>query len=905
MLLGSHQCRLVLKASRSCYETTLSANRCGLVIDEQSRSKSHGRRIDEEEGNTLNDRGRKYAGKTPLALEVFLCAVTVYCDTIRSSKHIPSPFSRDSLLGASGPLRPPLRLREPRTRRRRSTAIESDAALLAISELLAEEKVEQCVGADERENRWRLYFQALHRSICHPDIERRALDAVFAPTRRPPRTHGKFAEAPSVKVALACLARILALRDPIGAEHDAPHGIRTRQVFTAENVPDDVGNPESSVEDPFRHQITEAIQWYSNLCARIEKRLNRVILENSMAPSDPNRGRAHDDLVQRCPACFNLNEWGRSGGDVHVGIDGNRTHKHNSNAGDGPTGHEPLFFLPRSLVDFEGKRIADVRLGHSTSYDPEIPDDVVNKCAKTYAAANEKLGKPISPKFDETGIFHLSCRHNIPLFVASMNTLGEEHKYFVTLLSELMARLPPQATVCLFSDVACIIERALRSYPLLPEDVVKRLRLSLNALHCRRHEHGCKMVLSPRLQTGLGLTDGEFVERLLSMLRNRITPTRSQWAERRIWTLEQQLDFIANKERSNLGRWLTRCRAHVQQELDRATSVLRTCGISIPQLRREWDSRKLTAKTLDDHDDTDVEIEKLLELQMAFEQLDKKLAQTMPHRHAANTVFKEMRVSLTGTKARIDDIYNVEIAQRFPSLADTKLGFLKKMFMARDLKRTIRRLASISFSKWETLDQAKGGRGAPVGTTAAASLHRSIGQDAPQLMAALHKYNALCNELSETPRSSHDIQCPSSLPTKLSELREDPNLLRDISIHQGDQQNPDPTMQDKVEAMLTVDRCIEEHARILQEGRNITDWVENRLSAISTAVSQQENMLFTFPLLRHQKHLRRLSEEWKDLVLSLSLPLEGILSNDASGFELAFIPAERKDRVPISELLGK
>ncbi|KAJ6448672.1 hypothetical protein C8R47DRAFT_392513 [Mycena vitilis] len=666
---------------------------------------------------------------------------------------------------------------------------------------------------------------------------------------------------------------------------------------------DDVGNPESSVEDPFRHQITEAIQWYSNLCARIEKRLNRVILENSMAPSGPNRGRAHDDLVQRCPACFNLNEWGRSGGDVHVGIDGNRTHKHNSNAGDGPTGHEPLFFLSRSLVDSEGKRIADVRLGHSTSYDPEIPDDVVNKCAKTYAAANEKIGKPISPKFDETGIFHLSCRHNIPLFVASMNTLGEEHKYFVTLLNELMARLPPRATVCLFSDVACIIERALRSYPLLPEDVVKRLRLSLNALHCRRHEHGCKMVLSPRLQTGLGLTDGEFVERLLSMLRNRITPTRSQWAERRIWTLEQQLDFIANKERSNLGRWLTRCRARTQQELDRATGVLRTCGISIPELRLEWDSRKVTAKNLDDHDDTDIEIEKLIDLQMAFEQLDKKLAQTMPHRHAANTVFKEMRVSLTGIQVRVDDIYNVEIAQRFPSLADTKLGFLKKMFMARDLKRTIRRLASISFSKWEALDQAKGGRGAPVGTTAAASLHRSIGQDAPQLMAALHKYNALCKELSETPRSSHDIQCPSSLPTKLSELREDPNLLLDISIHQGDQQNPDPTMQDKVEAMLTVDRCIEEHTRILQEGRNITDWVENRLSAISTAVSQQENMLFKVPLLRHQKHLRRLSEEWKDLVFSLSLPLEGILSNDASGFELAFIPPERKDRVPISELL--
>ncbi|KAJ7659715.1 hypothetical protein DFH06DRAFT_936867, partial [Mycena polygramma] len=636
-----------------------------------------------------------------------------------------------------------------------------------------------------------------------------------------------------------CTASVTGLASTLAAHYMDEASFRSLSLYS-----------ESAVKDPFRHQITGAMQWYDNLQSLIEEDVERVLLglsrpaqstftETQHGPLTP--GHADYELVQRCPSCFNLEEWGRrlsnSEGDIHVGIDGNSTHKHNADGGDGPTGHNPRFFLPRAEVDGEGERIALLRLGPKTIYEPDIPDDVVDQCARSYTAANEKLGKAVSAKFDETGIFHLSCRHNIPLYVVSMNTPGEEHKYFVTLIKHIISRLPPQATICLFSDVACIIDRALKSRALLPESVMRRLHLSLNVLHCLNHAESCQMVLSPRRQVGMGLTDGEFVERVLSMLRNRITVTRSQWAARRIWTLEQQLDFIAQKERNGSGNWLRKRRIHLRQEIERATQSLRKYGIPLHRLREEFKLEQQAAKISDTRSDSDDngELEKLLKLQLAFDQLEGQVARTLRKTHAKD-ISRELTTSLTHLKSRIDDVYAVDIAKRVPTLHDTSLAFMKKLVMARDLKRTIQRLAVASFSKWEEVDQAKGGRGSSIGTTANTSLHKSITKEAEPLMAAIHKYNALCREMEQMPRDNLNVPCPCPLPIKLADLRADPDLFRNVWVGIGAQPNHDPDHRKAIDAMLIVDRCIEEHVRLLREGVNLVRWVDTRLSAIDTAL---------------------------------------------------------------------
>lgn len=48
-----------------------------------------------------------------------------------------------------------------------------------------------------------------------------------------------------------------------------------------------------------------------------------------------------------------------------------------------------------------------------------------------------------------------------------------------------------------------------------------------SAMHAYGHQWACQLVYNPRLRVGLGLTDGEGVERLWSRLRKLIGITRS------------------------------------------------------------------------------------------------------------------------------------------------------------------------------------------------------------------------------------------------------------------------------------------------------------------------------------------------------------------------------------------
>ena len=51
--------------------------------------------------------------------------------------------------------------------------------------------------------------------------------------------------------------------------------------------------------------------------------------------------------------------------------------------------------------------------------------------------------------------------------------------------------------------------------------------LATTAMHAYGHQWSCQLVYNPRLRIGLGLTDGEGVERLWSRLRKLIGITRS------------------------------------------------------------------------------------------------------------------------------------------------------------------------------------------------------------------------------------------------------------------------------------------------------------------------------------------------------------------------------------------
>ena len=170
-------------------------------------------------------------------------------------------------------------------------------------------------------------------------------------------------------------------------------------------------------------------------------------------------------LIQRCPACFGGNSYGRplaAGADIHVATDGNFHHRHWQSAGDCPAFYKPVYSLPKAQVDAVGQRITKAHKRPGQNRHTSVPDAAVDQCESSYEAADGKKQKAAMDSFDNMGLMALICRHDIPLFFANIDTPGEQQKYSISLIEHLFSLLPCNATVTIFYDVGCVTERSLQ-----------------------------------------------------------------------------------------------------------------------------------------------------------------------------------------------------------------------------------------------------------------------------------------------------------------------------------------------------------------------------------------------------------------------------------------------------------
>jgi hypothetical protein len=155
------------------------------------------------------------------------------------------------------------------------------------------------------------------------------------------------------------------------------------------------------------------------------------------------------------------------GGDVHVGIDGNFHHSHAVSAGDSAPILEPTIFISKMEVDKTGERLIQARKTSRVGFQSRVPEAALDKCQKSYMAAQGDSDTTISIKFDDRGCVVMVCRHDIPIFMVNIDTPGEQHKYAVSLLLKLYAHLPPNATVTAFYDIGCAVDRSMNKVCLL------------------------------------------------------------------------------------------------------------------------------------------------------------------------------------------------------------------------------------------------------------------------------------------------------------------------------------------------------------------------------------------------------------------------------------------------------
>jgi hypothetical protein len=149
------------------------------------------------------------------------------------------------------------------------------------------------------------------------------------------------------------------------------------------------------------------------------------------------------------------------GCDFHLSVDGNFNHRHLKQAGDGPQPHVLRLYLSAEFVNEVGDHIDSVRKKKPKQRTPKVPDEAVDECEDGHIAGTGTNVKTSTRKYDDTGTMALVCRHDIPVFLANIDTPGEQQKYAVALIKKLFTMIPANATVAIFYDVGCVLDRSL------------------------------------------------------------------------------------------------------------------------------------------------------------------------------------------------------------------------------------------------------------------------------------------------------------------------------------------------------------------------------------------------------------------------------------------------------------
>ncbi|KZT28316.1 hypothetical protein NEOLEDRAFT_1058906, partial [Neolentinus lepideus HHB14362 ss-1] len=636
------------------------------------------------------------------------------------------------------------------------------------------------------------------------------------------------------------------------------------------------------IADPFRRGLSHAMQWYDCLRVLHGKEVSqiiegaRVLLPNpplvsppgcpTAAPSNTeeptlHRARCAAVLRDRCPACFGEILYGRSfgtGSDLHVAIDLNFHQRHRRTAGDSPKFYAAEYFISKEDVDAVGERILKARKkGPRSDYRAKVPDIAVDECEKSFEAADEAKQKTHEGRFDDTGLVALICRHDNPILLANVDTPGEQQKFAVALLEALFLSIPTYATVCCLYDVGCVIDRSLHLYDILSPDVVSRLMFATSAMHAYGHQWSCQLVYNPRLRHGLGLTDGEGVERLWSRLRKLISVTRSSGRQRRIWLLDRQAHHINDINKQELGHWIRRkLMTGVVRHAAKASTDLQECGYSIDVLRKQWELQKEAQGSLRSHAPARLkkELDAVLALQTQAElvknAIDSTEAVLASGKAPPNTTHSLSAMHTTHCLLihQIETLYaSLNVSESFPELHGLNVEFVRILLVARDLKINIRKRAMGCFFEWNRIDQAVGGREQALGTKLHQKARKSLTRRRPALLTAINKFNTYCTKLRELAGPHPPFPLPTPLSLNLGHLKLDDNLMQDVWIDTREGECPlwltDPAIRKGIRAFLQIDRCLEERRCLGREAENLLRWFAEELAALEIAVHLTEGKL--------------------------------------------------------------
>ncbi|KAJ2915397.1 hypothetical protein MD484_g5045, partial [Candolleomyces efflorescens] len=557
------------------------------------------------------------------------------------------------------------------------------------------------------------------------------------------------------------------------------------------------------------------------------------------------------------------------GGDIHVATDCNFNHRHIRGVANSPIFYDPAFFIPKAQVDRVGERIEAER-PRAKPPKTVVPDVAIDSCRESHEAGTGSTVKTSLERFDIGGLAALVCRHDIPLFLANVDTPGEQQKYAVALIEQLMSLIPTNATVVVLYDVGCVLDRSMAKYKIFSQQIQERLLMATSVMHSYVHQWSCQLHYNPRLKPGLGLTDGENVERLWSRLRNLIG------ANRRILLLDRQLRLISLELRDELGNWSRRkMKNGVQSQRAEAQKSLRECGEETPFLKEQWQNQKESQLSVRAHAPNRLkkDLDKILQIQGEVQDLEQTIQKTASLVKSGSlpatcrSSLQDLQTMCTKIQEKAQQMYSaLNVTNDFPSIVGVDLEFVRKLFLLRELKFQVQRRATSAFWEFDKLDQAAGGKEVPHGTKMHQTIRASMSKKTAALTSAIEHYNRDCNKLAKSRPPKCTIPVPKPLPTTLKMLKACPDLMESVWIEPVDAEKQrwvhDAGIQSGIRAVHRLERCAEETRRLGNEADNMCRWFGREISAVAEAMQDPGNLSLICFLQQDFNDLLALADTW-------------------------------------------
>ncbi|KAI6122052.1 hypothetical protein F5141DRAFT_998807, partial [Pisolithus sp. B1] len=295
-----------------------------------------------------------------------------------------------------------------------------------------------------------------------------------------------------------------------------------------------------------------------------------------------------------------------------------------------------------------------------------VPDEAVDQCTTSYKAADSKKQKAAMDSFNDTGIMALICCHDIPLFFANINTLGEQQKYSVGLIEHLFSLIPFKANVVILYDIGS-------SLSMISSDPISPPTYGLLLLRCTLMDMSGHANLSITLESSKAWA--------------------CQMHQHCIWLINWHTTSVAKDMVNDLDDWL-RCwlKKGIQEQGSIAQEILDQCELDVSELQEQcYPSTHIYTPAC-----LKKELDTVLTLQTKLNSSERALqsVQAIIERGPASQSTLDTLASLECGHERllhkVDSLYSsLHVHDRFPELSSVSFKFVQTLLLAQDLKINI------------------------------------------------------------------------------------------------------------------------------------------------------------------------------------------------------------------------